>query len=407
MIKKFGFRNFYSFKEGVEINFSGKDTAIDDTDLTSISKVLGIKGANGSGKTNILKAITFLYCFCSKRMATTSGSNKKNSEIDLPFANFMDNDEITEFYIEFIRNETTYYYELDIKRSGIVREEIRRKHKKEVVCLVRENNKITNCLKEFSELKNLKLKSDQSIISVTDDFDFNTEMPDIETMNWNFTRILFNVGYNGYRNIENENYFDVSEFYYNNQDAFEFTKKIIESVDDGISNITIEETTDSETGDTIYYPLFLHSDGVTDFSIGLSHESMGTKALFVILHKYWLTIKDGSLLVLDEFDTHLHAMILPEILELFTNSKINKNNAQLIITAHNTEIIDSLGRYRAVLVNKDNNESYCFRLDDVSLLRNDRPISPLYNKGKIGGVPKNIHGLASRLADSWSDSINE
>ncbi len=41
----------------------------------------------------------------------------------------------------------------------------------------------------------------------------------------------------------------------------------------------------SETGDTIYYPLFLHSDGITDFSIGLSHESMGTKALFVILDR--------------------------------------------------------------------------------------------------------------------------
>ncbi len=402
MIKKFGFRNFYSFKEGVEINFSCKDSTFDETDLTNISNVLGIKGANGSGKTNILKAITFLYCFCSKRITPT----KKDAEIELPFSSFMDNDEITEFYIEFIKNSTTYYYELDIKRSGIVREEIRRKHKKEVVCLSREKNKITNCLKEFSELKNLKLKSDQSIISVTDDFDFNSSMGDLEIMNSNFTKILFNVGYNGYRNIEDESYFDVSKFYNSNPDAFEFTKKVIASVDDGISNITIEETTDSETGETIFYPMFLHSDGEINFSIGHGLESMGTKALFVVLHKYWLTIKNGSLLVLDEFDTHLHAMILPEILELFTNSKINTKNAQLIITAHNTEIIDSLGRYKSILVNKENNESYCFRLDDVSLLRNDRPISPLYNKGKIGGVPKNIDGLVSRLADSWSSLNN-
>ncbi|WP_345869457.1 ATP-binding protein [Shewanella algae] len=403
MIKKLGFRNFYSFKEGVEINFLGKDTGLDETDETNISKVLGIKGANGSGKTNILKAITFLYCFCSRRINTA----KKDSEIDLPFTSFMDNDEITEFYIEFIRKGTTYYYELDIKPSGIVREEIRRKIKKEVICIVRNKNKVTQCLKEFSELKNLRLKADQSIISVTDDFDFNTQMVDLEIMNWNFTRILFNVGYNGYRNIESDNYFEVSEFYYQHQDAFEFTKKVIESVDDGISNITIEETTDSETGETIFYPMFLHSDGDIDFSIGLSHESMGTKALFFILQKYWLAIKDGSLLVLDEFDTHLHAMILPELLELFENPKININNAQLIITAHNTEIIDSLGRYKTILVNKENNESYCFRLDDISLLRNDRPISPLYNKGKIGGIPKSIEGLTSRLADSWGTPTNE
>lgn len=400
MIKRLGFRNFYSFKEGVEINFSEKDSSFDEADSTNISKVLGIKGANGSGKTNILKAITFLYCFCSRRMTTS----KKDSEVNLPFESFMDNDDITEFYIEFIRKGITYYYELDIKRSGIVREEIRRKNKKEVVCLIRENNKVTHCLKEFSELKSLKLKADQSIISVTNDFSFNNEMYDLEVMNWNFARILFNVGYDGYHNIETDNYFEVSEFYYHNKDAFEFTKEIIESVDDGISDITIEKTTDSEKGVDIFYPMFLHSDGDVDFEIGLAHESMGTKALFVTLQKYWVAIKDGSLLVLDEFDTHLHAMILPEILELFTNPNINKNNAQLIFTAHNTEIIDSLGRYRAILVNKENNESYCFRLDDVSLLRNDRPISPLYSKGKIGGTPKNIDGLASRIAEFWSDN---
>jgi ABC-type ATPase involved in cell division len=112
-------------------------------------------------------------------------------------------------------------------------------------------------------------------------------------------------------------------------------------------------------------------------------------------------IADGSLLILDEFDTHLHAMILPEILELFTNSKINRKNSQLVITAHNTEILDSLGRYKTILVNKEKNESYCYRLDNVSLLRQGRSISPVYSKGKIGGAPLSVKGLASRIADSW------
>jgi hypothetical protein len=42
------------------------------------------------------------------------------------------------------------------------------------------------------------------------------------------------------------------------------------------------------------------------------------------------------------------------------------------------------------LVNKENTESYCYRLDEIpsDILRNDRLISPAYNQGKIGGVPK-------------------
>jgi len=405
MIKRFGFKNFASFKDGTEINFSCKDSVSDENNQSdSVSKVIGIKGANGSGKTNILKALTFMYCFCVKRMKTTIDTKDSGSKISIPLTTFMENEDVTEFYIEFLAFGVTYYYELDITINGIVREELRRKNKKEVICITRKGNKITNCLKEFEELKSLKLKADQSLMTIIDDFDFNSPMYDLKIMRSFFIRILYNVGVHGYQNLQSDDYFEVAEFYKNNEEALEFAIEVISSIDDGINDITIEETTDKSTGETIYYPMFVHEIDDYNYSIGLAHESMGTKTLFLALHMYWLAIKNGGLLILDEFDTHLHAMILPEIIELFTNSKINTNNAQLIITAHNTEIIDSLGRYSTVLVNKENNESYSYRLDEVSLLRNDRLISPIYKKGKIGGTPKNIEGLTSRMAEHWSSN---
>ena len=222
-------------------------------------------------------------------------------------------------------------------------------------------------------------------------------MIDLHEINLIFQQIFFNVGYDGYKTIETDNFFYVSEFYYNNPKSLEFCKNVISGVDDGIINIEIESTHDSKSGDTIYYPIFIHSYNESELRIGLDQESMGTKALFLSLYKYWLVLNDGALLVFDEFDTHLHPMILPEIIKLFQNNTINRNNAQLIITAHNTEIIDSLGRYSTVLVNKENNESYCYRLDEISLIRNDRSISPIYRKGKIGGIPRKIQGLTSRI----------
>jgi hypothetical protein len=52
--------------------------------------------------------------------------------------------------------------------------------------------------------------------------------------------------------------------------------------------------------------------------------------------------------------------------------------------------MDTLGKYRTFLVNKENNESFGYRLDEIpgDMLRNDRLISPIYNEGKIGGIPK-------------------
>lgn len=43
-----------------------------------------------------------------------------------------------------------------------------------------------------------------------------------------------------------------------------------------------------------------------------------------------------------------------------------------------------------LLFQREENESFAYRLDefDEVLIRNDRPISPLYKKGLLGGVPK-------------------
>ena len=82
---------------------------------------------------------------------------------------------------------------------------------------------------------------------------------------------------------------------------------------------------------------------------------------------------------------NLHAL-----LELFENEETNINDAQLIFTTHNADIMDKLSKYRIILTSKENNESFLYRLDEIpgDILRNDRPISPIYKSGKIGGIPK-------------------
>jgi len=49
-----------------------------------------------------------------------------------------------------------------------------------------------------------------------------------------------------------------------------------------------------------------------------------------------------------------------------------------------------MGKYRTFLVNKTDNESFGYRLDEIpgEMLRNDRSITPIYNAGKIGGIPR-------------------
>ncbi|MGC8040591.1 AAA family ATPase, partial [Salmonella enterica] len=77
-----------------------------------------------------------------------------------------------------------------------------------------------------------------------------------------------------------------------------------------------------------------------------------TLYLYRLMLAYFLTIAEGSVLVLDEFDIYLHPHILPKILRLFLDEEINGHGVQFLFSAHNSEILDICGKYRTYLVNK-------------------------------------------------------
>lgn len=386
MFHSFGVRNYFCFKEGAEISlkFDKKvPKEISPEFFESIGTVFGIKGANGSGKTKLIKALKFISMF-----STISSTSPPSKPIAIPIINYFRNSEPTDFYIEFEIDDVIYTYEITLTEEKVIREAIYKKLKRTILLVERKEQKITECLKEFDELRSLKLRSDASFISVFKHFEFNKEMNELEAIWEKLNKIRSNVSLLGYENLDSEiSLSKLSEIYLSDEELFTFTKKLVKRSDDSIADIIIKDRTNDE-GDKEYYPIFIHS-GDGENIVTYSFESNGVKVLYKVLSYYWQTLKDGGLLCMDEFDIHLHSMILPELLSLFLDERVNKNKAQLIFTAHNTEIIDFLGKYRTILVNKEVGESYCYRLDELkgSLVRNDRPITPTYLQGKIGGVP--------------------
>jgi len=351
MIRKFGVRNFYCFKEGVEINFEFDGHVPDSIkNGKDIASILGIKGANGSGKTNIIKALNFLKIFCFDSAESGLGSK-------IPFESFAKNTDSTEFYIDFEVLGRKYYYELEITKETVLREELYRKQSRKTLILKRELNRVTSSIQELAEMETIRLRSNASIISLFKKYEFKTAMPDLENVHYFFGSIMTNVNDSGYADSKFNTYL-LSKEYSESSTLFNFVKEIIILADKGIKNIEIRESI-NEKGETIYFPLFLHEAGGEEFFLTLSEESSGTQRLFEKLIRYWFALNEGLPLAIDEFDIHLHAMLLPRILDLFLNPESNPNGAQFIFTAHNTEIIDWLGKYRTILVNKEDNESYC------------------------------------------------
>lgn len=378
MLLEFGFQNFFSFREGVSISLK-----LDANCPSHISKgneyatVLGIKGANAAGKTQVLKALAFIANFCSKSFIS-------DPEDELLFSPFFESKDQSEFYVEFLFDNIFYRYELTCTEQSVLSEVIYKKTIKKIKIFERKDNDVIFTTKQFEKLKQVKLRKNASIISTANQYEL-TELKSIYNF---FNLIMSNVGYSGMR----ERQLDiktVSKHLYSNPEILAFVNKFIAECDTGISAIKIINTK-GEDGKDEFVPFFIHNNENKAHPITQHTESSGTKALYRNLPMYKITLDRGGLLILDEFDTHLHPRILPKLLGLFLDEKSNPKNAQIIFTTHNSDVLDLLGRYRIHLVNKRENESFALRLDEIpgDILRNDRSIRPIYQDGKIGGIPR-------------------
>lgn len=377
MLIEFGLSNYFSFKNGVSVSFQlDANCPITISKGLSYTPVLCVKGANASGKTHLLKGLAFLGEFCSNSFSS-------DPDAGIYLSSFYESEEPSNFYVKFSIDGIEYWYELSATKHEVVGETLYRKKAKRVKVVERAGNEFTYLHKDYSQLSSMKQRTNVSFISTARQYDFEGLM-NIYSF---FRRIITNVSYGGLQKEKDISF--VSKFLLDHSEILEFVKTIISECDTGVSDIRIFDMDDS-AGKIEYFPIFLHSHAGKVYPITDITESSGTKALFRNLVSYKLALDAGGVLVMDEFDIFLHPHILPKLIDLFLREETNPNGAQLIFTTHNTEILDKLGRYRTYLVNKEDNESYAYRLDEIGgdIIRNDRPISPTYDDGKIGGVPR-------------------
>lgn len=377
MLLNFGAQNFYCFRNGIEVPLElGSHCPIEISKGKNVSNLLCVKGANGSGKTNLIKILSFLKGFCRD-----SWNQKPDEEISVH--SFFRNQEVTNLYCEFIGDGVQYLYELAVTRKSVISEKLSRKKDRYSLLFERKNDRLIKCVNEFSELNEIKLRSNASIISTANQYETKNLKPVYDF----FSSIITNVSWYGRYDfpltVEN-----ISKYYNDHPTLLESAIRILKEADLGITDLKILSNK-NEDGIEEFFPIFYHDTDIESNFLTFVSESSGTQTIFRIFPYYYFTLITGGILALDEFDKDLHPHILPKIIAIFEDEHLNSKNAQLIFTAHNTEIIDIMGKYRTFIVNKDHSESYGYRLDEIKgeLLRNDRPISPLYNKGKIGGVP--------------------
>jgi uncharacterized protein len=390
MLISYAFNNFQSFRERTEVDFSiDRKTKLTNwmTELPNgdrVSKLMAVIGANGSGKTTVLKPLAFLHWF-------VSSSFNALPFVSIPVTSFVGLEAIpTEFEIYFFLDEHVWRYELSCTKGLVLREALYKKTERFSYIFKRDwdAKKKRYRIKQqdfgFTQSEAEKVRDNASLISTAAQYNVPLAL--------RFASLLMttNITEFGRTPIELRAVLEAAQHMAANDKQLRTASKLLATWDFGLDGIRLQkwqEDTPSETK-THWVPMGTHKSKHGDFQLSFGQESSGTQSAFVLLSKLLPVLEHGGTAVVDEFENDLHPHMLEPILDLFANPKINPHNAQLIFTCHALEVLNVLHKSQVTLVEKDKHcESTSYRLDQVEGIRNDDNLYAKYRAGAYGAVP--------------------
>ena len=429
MLIEFSVSNYLSFKNKATLNMLATsikehvDTNIFSTDRYHLLKGAVIYGANASGKSNMIRAMSTM-----RRLVLQSFEQSSADDLDItPFLLNTDNEHRpSSFETIFLIDNIRYRYGFEVDNFTIRSEWLFESTKNtEKPLFIREDDGI-EVMKGFPEGKNLEVRTRNNalFLAVADQFNGRIAQKIIKWFN-NFISIS-GLSHEGYKAVT----FGMLENKQTRNTLLDFYKKL----DLGFDEINILKKQFNPKELPTDLPDDLIKQFITDFEgaykidiktvhkrydgknkeVGnvefdmRSQESSGTNKLFNISGPIFDVLNEGGLLVVDELDASLHPLLTLAITKLYNSNEFNKNNAQLIFATHDTNLLNH-GNYRRdqiYFVEKDQyGASDIYSLveykEDGKTIRKDRSFEKEYIDGRYGAIP--VIGNLSNIVKEWQE----
>ncbi|MDM1708509.1 AAA family ATPase [Thiopseudomonas alkaliphila] len=395
MLRRLRVKNFQSIRDEVEVSLLLNARAPSDfrtlktIDEQKATKVLALIGANGSGKTNVLKTLAFLHWFIKDSFIGLK------PEDPIPVSpHFANQEHPIEFELEFELQGKIWLYQLTLNEQQVLHESLYRKDYRFVYIFKRDWNE----------------QAQSYVIKLKDEFDFSLKEAQKVRLNASLIATAAQYGQSlatqltqlnvrtnltmmgKYSFSDFEQLLTAAETVQQQPELLQKLSRLLANWDLGLSEVRIkqEQVTDKAGNkQTLYIPMGLHQVDDQSYELMLWQESSGTRSAFVLLSKLLPILQAGGLVVIDELESDLHPHMLAAILDLFFVPEINQHNAQLIFSTHSHEVLNMLCKEQIVLVEKDAELSTeAYRLDEVEGIRADDNIYAKYMAGAYGAIPE-------------------
>lgn len=404
MLYRLELENFWSVKELQVLDVTVAANVPDDDgrfgpifpgSVERAPKVLVLYGPNASGKTTVLRAIDFIATFVRDSYQATgpgfAACQRFNDEegavrpvrLALEFGGVMDLSPATlqrqglDQPVEY----GLYRYELDIGvvdglPTYVMTEALRQKPAgkgKWQRVFERTEGKVvgsrTFAMTGYRHLLNT-LKPNVSAISSFAQFGHPTASL--------FVEVAMTVFSNLNRVQQGDDW--ILKFFVQSPELMQKVQRDLSRIDVGIEGMRFLDTPNGPLA------MFRHSGLALEMPWQL--QSDGTRSFIRIFPYLSATLEQGGAAILDEFDTMIHAAILPDVLRWFYDEGRNPDGAQAWISVHSASLLDDLAKEQVVLCEKDDRgRTRVFSLMDVKAVRRDENLYKKYLSGAFGGLP--------------------
>lgn len=125
--------------------------------------------------------------------------------------------------------------------------------------------------------------------------------------------------------------------------------------------------------------------------LAFAEESTGTQNLFDLAGPILDVLDNGYTVIVDELNSGLHPLAFQHLIAMFCDPEVNKHNAQLIFTTHDSSLLDSdcISRDQVWMVEKGRElNAKLTPLSDFKPRHDAAGYQKRYLQGRYGGVPR-------------------